>query len=137
MRTAAAIKPLPALPLGTGSTLGWGLHLFDRQVDPVGLVNANDLHFDFLSLVEVIRHLIYIGIGDLRNMYQPGLSVRQGYKSPEFCDTRNLAVNDGPNSKLHKRPKYPPCKIPRQSTHISPTGDTVSQLATSTYSSSP
>ena len=91
-----------------GGTLRRGLHLLDGQVDPVGLVDADDLDLDLLPLVEVIRHLIDIGIGDLRDMDQSASPLRQGHKGPEFCDPRHLAVHDGPNSKLHRRPKYPP-----------------------------
>ena len=45
---------LVAAALLPGSALGRGLHLFDGQIDPVGLVDADDLDLDLLPLVEVI-----------------------------------------------------------------------------------
>ena len=49
----------------SGGALGRGLDLPDGQIDAVGLVDADDLDLDLLSLAEMVAHLVHIGIGDL------------------------------------------------------------------------
>ena len=45
---------------------GRGIHsLFDGEVDAAVLVNADDLDLDLLPFLEMILHIVDIGIGDL------------------------------------------------------------------------
>ena len=51
-----------ALACGAGP----GIHsLFDGEVDAAVLVNADDLDLDLLPFLEMILHIVDIGIGDL------------------------------------------------------------------------
>ena len=64
-------KPPPLCPPGRPRTAlacgaGRGIHsLFDGEVDAAVLVNADDLGLDLLPFLEMILHIVDIGIGDL------------------------------------------------------------------------
>ena len=59
-RSSAAHRT--ALACGAGR----GIHsLFDGEVDAAVLVNADDLDLDLLPFLEMILHIVDIGIGDL------------------------------------------------------------------------
>ena len=64
---AAAVVPAGAAhrtALACGA--GRGIHsLFDGEVDAAVLVNADDLDLDLLPFLEMILHIVDIGIGDL------------------------------------------------------------------------
>ena len=65
-------EPAAGVPAGAahGTALtrgaGRGIHsLFDGEVDAAVLVNADDLDLDLLPFLEMILHIVDIGIGDL------------------------------------------------------------------------
>ena len=90
-----------AVEIGAGGTLGGRGDLLDRQVDAVGLVNADDLDLDLLSLLQMLRDLADIGISDLRDVHQTGATLRQRHERAKLSDTRNFSVQDRSNTKLH------------------------------------
>ena len=90
-----------AVEIGAGGTLGGRGDLLDRQVNAVGLVNADDLDLDLLSLLQMLRDLADIGISDLRDVHQTGTTLRQRHESAKLSDTRNFSVQDRSNTKLH------------------------------------
>lgn len=73
----AASGPALLDPGGAALRLGGRvLGLFDGEVDAARFIHADDLDLDLLPLLKVVLHVIDVCIRDLRNMYQPGLSLR-------------------------------------------------------------
>ena len=99
VRTALGV--IIAVEIGAGGTLRGRGDLLDRQVDAVGLVNADDLDLDLLSLLQMLRDLIDIGISDLRDVHQTGATLRQRHERAKLGNTRNFSVQDRSNTKLH------------------------------------
>ncbi len=85
-------------PRGAGRRIH---RLFDGQIDAVVVINADDLHLDLLSLREVVLDVVHVGIGDLRNVHQPGPAAGQRHKRAEFCDSCHFSFQDRTNTKLH------------------------------------
>ncbi len=66
---------------GAGGTAlrsgGRGRSLLDGQIDAARVVNTEQLDGDCLPLGQMLTDVIDIGIGDFRNMYQPGAASGQ------------------------------------------------------------
>ena len=84
-----------------GGALRRIIDLLNGEIDPVGLVDADDLDLDLLTLLQIIADLIDIGIGDLGDVHQSGAALRQRHKRTKLRDSRYLTVQNGPNTKLH------------------------------------
>ena len=89
----------------TGGT-GRRIHsLFNGEVDTAVLVDADDLDLDLLPFLQMILYIVYIGIGDLRDVHQPRFALGQRDESAELRDACDLSFHNRTNTKLHVREK--------------------------------
>ena len=49
----------------------------------------------------MILYIIYVGVGDLRDMHQTRPALRQGDESAELCDACDLPLYNRTNTELH------------------------------------
>ena len=73
--------------------LTWFFRLcfFDGKADFAFLCDVDDLHLHDLVLFEVLRNVLNISSGHLRDVHHAGLALRQLYKSSEFGDAGYFA----------------------------------------------
>ena len=101
-REAAAVPAGPAAGPALSRGAGRGIHgLFDGEVDAAVLVDADDLDLDLLPFLQMILHVVDVGVGDLRDVHQTRLAFRQGDERAELCDACDLSFQNRTNTKLH------------------------------------
>jgi len=94
--------------LGRHGPLGLLLNsFFDRQIDTVRLIDANDLDFDSLSLGNVLADVADKGIGYLRNMNHTALARCKLNERSELGDTGDLTLINIADNDLHQKDDPP------------------------------
>jgi hypothetical protein len=71
--------------LGLTLTDGLRLQTLDGQID-LSVFKADDLNLNLLTFGQVLADIADISVRHLRDMYQTGLVIRQGYKGTEVGD---------------------------------------------------